>query len=100
MTPTAGVPGAGGDAGVAYEALRNHVLTGVPGNGGGLVLLLREGLAAWLEGRSVCSPPSAPRATPSPNRHGAVRALATEVHASIVRVLANMILAGCPEEGL
>lgn len=34
----------------AYEQLRHHVLAAVPGGGRfGLAVLLREGVAAWLE---------------------------------------------------
>jgi len=99
VTTTNGLRRAAGDAAVAYEELRKHVLMGVPGSGTGLVLLLREGLAAWLEGRKACSPRSEPRATPSPKRHGATPALSAEVHAGIVTVLASMLLAGCTEGG-
>ena len=38
------------DAAAAYEQLRHHVRTGSSAGGHvGLVLLLREGVAAWLE---------------------------------------------------
>ena len=95
MTTTSGVQRAPiGDAGFAYEELRSHVLTDVPGNGAGLVLLLREGLAAWIEGRGAFSPASEPGARPSPERHVAAPALSDEVHAGIVGVLASMVLAG------
>ena len=80
-----------GDASFAYEELRSHVLSGVPGNGTGLVLLLREGLAAWIEGRAASCPASEPEKRP---RHKAVPVLSDEVHAGIVRVLASMVLAG------
>jgi len=83
-----------GDASVAYEELRNHVLTGVSGNGAGLVLLLREGLAAWLEGRGASVPPPVPEARPSPQTYAAASVVSAEVHAGIVRVLASMVLAG------
>ena len=80
-----------GDAGFAYEELRSHVLSGVPGNGAGLLLLLREGLAAWIEGRAALCPAPEPEKRP---RHKAVPVLSDEVHAGIVRVLASMVLAG------
>ena len=83
-----------GDAGFAYEELRSHVLSGVPGNGTGLVLLLREGLAAWIEGRAASCPASEPEKRPRPKSHKAVPVLSDEVHAGIVRVLASMVLAG------
>ena len=44
------IPSAAADAAAAYEQLRHQVRTGSsPGGHVGLVLLLREGVAAWLE---------------------------------------------------
>ena len=49
----------GGDGfGVTYEELRRHVLTGSAfGGAGGLVLLLRDGLAAWMSRGAVGGAP-------------------------------------------
>lgn len=79
------------DAGVAYEELRSHVLTG-DGNGVGLILLLREGLAAWLEGRGTRRCPSEVR--PGLRTYAAAPVPSDPIHSSIVRVLASMVLAG------
>jgi len=73
----------------AYEALRAHVLTGsTAGSHAGLVVLLRQGVAAWMARCSACSSP-APAAA-----HTATPLVGDEIHAAIVRVLASMALAG------
>lgn len=73
----------------AYEALRTHVLTGsTAGSHAGLVVLLRQGVAAWMARRSACSSP-APAAART-----ATPLVGDEIHAAIVRVLASMALAG------
>lgn len=73
----------------AYEALRTHVLTGsTAGNHAGLVVLLRQGVAAWMARRSACSSPSSTAA------RTATPLVGDEIHAAIVRVLASMALAG------
>jgi len=75
----------------AYEELRSQRLTGSPcGRHFGLVLLLREGVAAWIEhcaaapARSVDSTASA-HIVPAP-------ALPEQLHAEIVHVLADIAL--------
>jgi hypothetical protein len=78
--------------GTAYEALRRSVLAGFPGGGpGGLVLLLREGLAAWMTRGAVSAAPV------EAARRGAAPVLANEIDASVVQVLANMALGGLEE---
>jgi hypothetical protein len=57
-----------------------------------LVLLMREGIAAWIDRRSTGSPapaaaPTAPRDCPA-----GVLLAADDLHASLVRVLASMAL--------
>lgn len=78
---------------VAYEELRSHVLTGAPGNGAGLFLLLREGLAAWIEGRGTSMPTSEPEARPVSPMYTAASTVSDEIQAGIVGVLASMVLA-------
>jgi hypothetical protein len=90
VTPVADAPP--GEAGVAYEELRSHVLTGGDGNGVGLILLLREGLAAWLEGQGTRRHESEVR--PSFRTYAAAPVPSGPIHASIVRVLASLVLAG------
>ena len=80
-----------GDAVGAYEELRSHVLTGVLDHCTGLVLLLREGLAAWLECRGAASPALEPTARLCPQSWAPV--VSDEIRAGIVKVLASMISA-------
>jgi len=90
----------GTDASVeAYEELRNHVLSGSSSMNGhsGLVLLLRQGVAAWVAQRSVGTSGTAsvqPAAVPGPL---AAAPLPSGLHADVVRVLANIALAGRQE---
>ena len=93
MTSSATTTGDGGDGCVtAYEMLRAQVLTGsTAGSPTGLLVLLRQGLAAWIARRSACSSP-APAAART-----ATPLVGDEIHAAIVRVLASMVLAGQQE---
>ncbi len=72
----------------AYEQLRQHLRSGSPGGGRfGLAVLLREGVAAWIDRRAaapevaVCISPDQAAATlltVAPSiRHGVVQILAT-----------------------
>ena len=76
----------------AYEALRRHVLAGANNAGdAALMVLLHQGVAAWMARRLACAgpPPAAARAS---------TAIAGQVsHAGIVRVLASMALAAQQE---
>jgi hypothetical protein len=79
---------------VTYEELRCRVLAGAPFGGAfGLVLLLREGLAAWMAGGSAV--PVAPAV--EPDRRAAAPLVSDEIHAAVVRVLASMALGGLKE---
>jgi len=81
---------------VTYEELRGRVLAGAPCGGAcGLVLRLREGLAAWMAGGSAGSAPVAPAV--EPHRRAAAPLVSDEIHAAVVRVLASMALGG-PKE--
>ena len=80
----------------AYEELRSHVLSGSPsGRHSELALLLRQGVAAWMAGRSPCAAPDQPAAAPQPLP--AAPLVSNQLHADVVRVLANMALAGRQE---
>lgn len=72
----------------AYEALRSNVLAGTSAGGhAGLVVLVRQGLAAWMARRLACAcmaPAEARTASPL---------VGEEIHGAIVRVLASMALA-------
>jgi len=82
--------------GATYEELRRRILTGSAFGGPfGLVLLLREGLAAWMARGSACGAPGPPAA--DPDRRGAAPLVPDEIHAAVVRVLASMALGGLKE---
>jgi hypothetical protein len=76
----------------AYEALRSHVLAGAnTASPAGLIVLLRQGVAAWMARRSACTYP-APAAARTPTL-----LVGEEIHAAIVRVWASMALAAQQE---
>jgi hypothetical protein len=76
----------------AYEALRSHVLAGSStGSHAGLIVLLRQGVAAWMTRRLACACP-APAAADT-----TARFVGEEIHTALVRVLASMALAAQPE---
>jgi hypothetical protein len=87
VTPT---PAAGGDACVTgYETLRVQVLglgrtSGAPA---GLLILLGQGVAAWMARRSPSPEPLLTALSP----------LVDQRHAALVRVLASMALAAGKE---
>ena len=73
-----------------YEDLRRRVLTGaVFGGPVGVVLFLREGLAAWMARGVGSAALAAPAGHPG---RGAAPRVANEIHAAVVRVLASMAL--------
>jgi len=86
----------GGDVfGATYEALRHRVLTGAAfGGAGGLVVLLRDGLAAWM-----AHGPAGASVEPAghPERWAAAPRVSDAIHAAVVRVLASMALGGREE---
>ena len=76
------------DAAAAYEQLRNHVLNGSsPGGHFGLALLLREGLAAWLDRSATGFRP----AELSIVAAGAPAVLFPQLQTGIVAVLADIV---------
>lgn len=76
--------------GARYEALRRYALAreGRPEARDGLVVLLREGVGAWLEAWSRVPAPTVPAAPV--DRHRPV--LPDGVGAEVIRVLAGMAL--------
>ena len=83
--------------GAAYEGLRRSVLGAAPVGGHvGLVLLLREGLTAWMAaaapGAAAVEPPG------HPDRGAATARVSDAIHAAVVRVLASMALSGLKEK--
>ena len=79
-------PSGAGDAAVAYEQLRHHVLTGSSRAGHvGLILLMREGVAAWLDHSAAGVTPVAPSTV------AAVASPGLPLQAGIVAVLADLV---------
>ena len=80
-----------------YEQLRLHVHEGAaaPDGHGGLVVLWREGMAAWMAWRMTGAAAPEP-VTPSPRPVSAPLA-ADDRHASLVRVLASLAMSGRKE---
>jgi hypothetical protein len=76
----------------AYEQLRTGVLKGANASCHfGLVILLREGVAAWMElGLARSSAVKYTTATPPPM---VAPSIADAVHADMVAVLASMVMA-------
>lgn len=82
--------------GATYEELRRCVLTGSAfGGAGGLVLLLREGLAAWMARGAAGAAPVEPAV--NPERWAAPPRVSDALHAAVVRVLASMALGSLKE---
>ena len=87
----------GGDPSqVAYEELRGCAIAGAASGGLGLVILLREGLAAWLTRR--WSGADSVEITPPPDRHAGRTFGSEELHLDLVRVLASMVLGSNEKE--
>ena len=81
---------------MAYEQLRSDVLEGGSAGGHfGLVVLLREGLAAWMA-RGLAQPGSPTRASVK-QRPGTMAIVSDEIHGAMVDVLASMAMA-IPQE--
>ena len=79
-----------------YEGLRRRVLAGAPFGGSvGLVLLLREGIAAWMTRGSVGA---APVEAADAERRGAAPLVSNEIPTAVVRVLVSMALGGLKEK--
>jgi len=77
----------------AYENLRRHVLAGTAfGSPFGLVLLRREGLAAWVSRGATSTAALEPAADREPR--AAAPNVPDGIRASVVQVLASMVLRG------
>jgi hypothetical protein len=78
------------DAAVVYEQMRKHVFQGSPYGGHfGLILVIREGVAAWIDRGATGITPAA---SPNVDRAAALPALSPQLHACIVDVLVNIVL--------
>ena len=81
----------GADAVAAYEHLRRHVLQGSPHGGHvGVILLMREGVTAWIDRGVTGFTPVAP-STP-PDRAVPFPDVSPPLHAGIVDVLVSIAL--------
>ena len=77
-----------------YERLRRHVLGDATATGGfGLVVLIREGVAAWL-GHATAQPVAL---THTKDQAVPTQMVPDDLHADVICVLANMAMASCPE---
>ena len=84
-------------SGALYEQLRLHVQAGgtAPGGHCGLVVLRREGMAAWMAWRTTGAAASEPMT--APQRPVSAPLAADDLHASLVRVLASLAMSGRKE---
>ncbi len=74
----------------AYEALRGLVIAGAVSGRLGLVVVRREGLAAWMTRRSPEADPVT--AVPSAPDGAGIPRVSDDVHLGLIRVLASMAL--------
>jgi len=78
------------DAAAAYEQMRHHVFQGSPYGGHfGLILVIREGVAAWIDRGAAGFTPAA---STNVDCVVALPALSPQLHAGIVDVLVNIAL--------
>jgi hypothetical protein len=82
-------PGGRGSAATTYEQLRDHVLEGTTAGVFGLIVLMREGVAAWLAHAAV--PPV--EITHAKEPFAATPIVSHDIHADMICVLANMAMA-------
>jgi hypothetical protein len=96
VTSADATPSGTGSSAMAYEQLRSDVLEGGSAGGHfGLVVLLREGLAAFMA-RGSAQPESAMRGSVK-QRLGTRPIVSDEIHGAMVDVLASMAMA-IPQE--
>jgi hypothetical protein len=82
----------GGNVAGAYEQLRSQVLQGSSHNNHfGLILMMREGVAAWIDRCASGFTPAA--ASSNVDRVVALPDLSPQLHAGIVDVLVSIALA-------
>ena len=80
----------GADAAAAYEQLRSYVLeNSIHGGHAGLILVMREGVAAWID---RCTPGFTPAVSTHVDRVVTLPNLSQQLHADIVDVLVSIAL--------
>ena len=80
----------GADAAAAYEQLRRDVLQGSPRGHVSLIVLMREGVTAWIDRGVTGVTPEA--ASTTVDRVVAIPAVSPTLHDGIVDVLVNIAL--------
>jgi hypothetical protein len=85
-------PAAGEDWAVRYEQLRNDVLSRAAGGGFGLILFLRQGMAAWMRASSCAVTPVPPLARKSAQPWNAISSLPCDVRSQAAVILAGILL--------
>ena len=84
-------PFANHGAAAAYEELRGHIMAGSPGGQHfGLILLLREGVAVWLERRITAE--STAKKLAGPDSSASKLLLSEPLQAELASVLAGLAL--------
>ena len=83
---------AGRDWAVRYEQLRNDVLSHAGGGGFGLILFLRQGLAAWMQASSCVDIPVPQPAKKSVQPGNAMSSLPCDVRSQAALILAGILL--------
>jgi hypothetical protein len=83
---------AGQDWVVRYEQLRNDVLSQSAGGGFGLILLLRQGMTAWMRASAVALTPVPSPAGKSVQPLNAVSPLPSDVRSQAAVILAGILL--------
>ena len=76
-----------------YERLRGEILAGTKGGGLGLIVLMREGVAAWL----AQTPTSSTTITSIKDPIAVPPIVLGDIHADVIGVLATMAMAISPE---
>lgn len=80
------------DTTTAYEALRQHVFDDAPGRLAGWIVVVRDGVATWIEQRSQTPPaPPVTSVRPTPWRVSSPPPT-SELSAHVVSMLATMAL--------
>ena len=83
---------AGEDWAACYEQLRNDVLSQANGGGFGLILLLRQGMTAWMRACSCALTPVPAPTGKSVHFLNAVSSLPCDVRSQAAVILAGILL--------
>ena len=81
---------AGEDWGARYEQLRKDVLSQATGGGFGLIILLRQGMIAWM--RACAEAPIPASASESVPQLNVISGLPSDVRSQVAVILAGILL--------